>query len=284
MTNVESKSEVQHSTVQRRWPKPGSWPHKLFNLFYHSKVPQRLDWTTKLVDRFWDGISKTRLVELNFSRLGGKALIAAFSHLLPKEGRILDFGAGDGDLIEMMCKRGLQVAAYEPSMGRSRNLQKRLSGEPGFLGTVDTKSAEVFDVVLLIEVIEHILQDQLEDSLNLVARYTRTGGILIVTTPNNEDLELNMAYCPVSNTLYHRWQHVRSFTPESLGGLLAAYGFEQLAIHQLEYRDDLYLPYDAVWGSPTVVLPPHIEALRANRSTYTGSGMGLAYIGRRLSK
>ena len=244
--------------------------------------PARLQWTPELMEQFWNGIARTRLVELNFSRLGGKALIAAIAHVLPKDGRILDFGAGDGDLIELMCARGLHVAAYEPSEGRNQNLQKRVAGHPNFLGTVNTESSESFDVVMLVEVIEHILEEQLDSTLQLLARFTRLGGTLIVSTPNNEDLDLSMAYCPVSNTLFHRWQHVRSFTAESLASLLTRYGFEEIATHQLEYRDDLFLPYDDIWGSPeTAALPPHIAELRANRPTYAGSGMGLVYVGRR---
>ena len=234
------------------------------------------------MEQFWDGFSRTRLIELSFSRLGGKALIAATAHLLPRDGRILDFGAGDGDFIEHMCARGLHVAAYEPSEGRSLNLKNRLAGHPGFLGTVNAESSESFDVVTLVEVIEHILEEQLDSTLQLLARFTRPGGVVIVSTPNNEDLDLGMVYCPVSNTLFHRWQHVRSFTRETLAAMLARYGFEEIATHQLEYRDDLFLPYDDIWGSPeTVTLPPHIAELRANRPTYAGSGMGLVYVGRR---
>lgn len=246
--------------------------------------PVRLQWTPQLVERFWKGFSKTRLVELSFSRLAGKALIAAIAHLLPKDGRILDFGAGDGDLIEHMCARGLRVAAYEPSEGRSQNLRKRVAGHPSFLGAVNAKSSDSFDVVTLVEVIEHILEEQLDSTLRLLAHFTRPGGILIVTTPNNEDLDLGMAYCPVSNTLFHRWQHVRSFTHESLVTLLARYGFEEIVTHQLEYREELYVPYDEIWGTPeTATLPPHIAELRANRPTYTGAGIGLVYVGHRAS-
>lgn len=264
-----------------------AWFTRLLDRVWFSRSdpakPVRLRWTPELMDQFWDGFSKTRLVELSFSRGGGKALIAAIAHLLPKNGRILDFGAGDGDLIELMCTRGLHVAAFEPSKVRSQNLQKRLGGQSGFLGTVNPKSNESFDVVMLVEVIEHILEEQLQSTLELLARFTNPGGILIVTTPNNEDLDLNMAYCPVSNTLFHRWQHVRSFTRQSLPALLARYGFEEIVIHQLEYRGDLYVPYDEIWGNSSVAPPSHILGLRANRPTYTGSEMGLTYIGRRLA-
>lgn len=233
------------------------------------------------MDKFWDGFSMTRLVELSFSRGGGKALIAAVAHLFPKEGRVLDFGAGDGDLIELMCARGLRVAAYEPSKNRTETLKERLRSQKNFLGAINLTSKESFDVVMLVEVIEHILDEYLDDTLKLLARFTKPGGILIVTTPNNEDLDLGMTYCPVSNTLFHRWQHVRSFTPDSLVSLLAGYGFEAIATHQLEFRNDLFVPFDEVWGSQSATLPPYIQDLRANRATYVGSGMGLTYIGRK---
>ena len=243
--------------------------------------PVRLRWTPELMDKFWDGFSMTRLVELSFSRGGGRALIAAVAHLFPKEGRVLDFGAGDGDLIELMCARGLRAAAYEPSKNRTKTLKERLRSQENFLGAIDPASRESFEVVMLVEVIEHILDEYLDSTLKLLARFTKPGGILIVTTPNNEDLDLNMTYCPTSNTLFHRWQHVRSFTPGSLASLLAGYGFEEIATHQLEFRDELFVPFDEVWGSKSVTPPPYIGDLRANRATYVGSGMGLTYIGRR---
>ena len=48
---------------------------------------------------------------------------------------------------------------------------------------VTDASDKTFDVVLLIEVIEHILDEQLESSLKHLADFTKPGGLLIVTTP-----------------------------------------------------------------------------------------------------
>ena len=263
-----------------------AWFTKLLDRLWFSRndpaKPVRLRWTPELMERFWDGFSKTRLVELSFSRGAGRALIAAIAHLLPKNGRILDFGAGDGDLIELMCARGLRIAAYEPSKNRTLTLEERMRGQASFLGTVNPKSEELFDVVMLVEVIEHILEEQLGNSLELLAHFTRPGGILIVTTPNNEDLDLNMAYCPVSNTLFHRWQHVRSFTRESLASLLGEYGFEEVVTHELEFNNDLYVPYDVVWGSNcSEPVPSHMSEIRANRPVRIGAQNSLLYIGQR---
>jgi len=248
-------------------------------------TPERLRWTPELVECFWTGFSQTRLVEHSFARQGGKGLIAAIAHLLPKDGRILDFGAGDGEIIELMCERGLRAAAYEPSEGRNQILRDKLGKCYGFLGAVDMRSREQFDLVMMIEVIEHVLDEQLDSTLAKLAQFTRVGGTLIISTPNNEDLDLNMAYCPVSNLLFHRWQHVRSFTRETLGALLAKHGFEEIVTHELEFNNDLYVPYDEIWGSmqPDTPLPSHILEMRANRAVSIGSQSNLLYVGRRSS-
>lgn len=252
-------------------------------LALQATAPQRICWTPELVDRFWNGLSQTRLGEFSFSKLGGRSLIVAVDHLLPPEGQILDFGAGDGYLIKLMCERGLHVAAYEPSEGRIENLRSMLESHTGFLGVEGASSTEQYDFVMMAEVIEHILDEQLDKTLRRVSDFVKPGGVLVVTTPNNEDLELGMAYCPVSNTLFHRWQHVRSFTKDSLVELLAQYGFDEIATHHVGFNDSLYVPSDPLWGgaSSSTDLPSHIQELRANRPVRIGSESNLLYIGRR---
>lgn len=247
------------------------------------RIPERLRWTPELVEQFWNGFAQTRLVEYSFSKQAGRSLLIAVDHLLPRDGRILDYGAGDGYLIQLMCERGLSVAGYEPSTERAQHLTALLGGHSGFLGIESSVSDRSFDCVLMIEVIEHILDEQLDGTLSRLAQAIRPGGLLIVTTPNNEDLDLGMAYCPVSNMLFHRWQHVRSFTDATLRELLARYGFEEVVTHQVEFNDALYVPYDALWGSygGDSELPAHITAFRANAPTRLGGETNLLYIGKR---
>lgn len=245
--------------------------------------PRRLEWTPHLVERFWAGFAQTRLTEYAFSRHGGKSLILAVEHHLPKDGTVLDFGAGDGELAERLLERGYQVAVYEPSSRRERRLLGRVAGHEGFLGVVGPETTEQFDVVLMIEVIEHVLDQELDGVLRRVHRLLKDGGTLIVTTPNNEDLELGMAYCPVSNTLFHRWQHVRSFTGESLSCLLSRYGISPVVVHRIEFRPALFEPFDSRWGGQefTAESPSHLVALRTDIPTRMGSEANLLFIGRK---
>jgi hypothetical protein len=104
-----------------------------------------------------------------------------------------------------------------------------------------------------------------------------------VTTPNNEDLELGMAYCPVSNTLFHRWQHVRSFTGESLSCLLSRHGISPIVVHRVEFRAALFEPFDPRWGGQEFITesPSHLVALRADIPIRMGSEANLLFIGRK---
>ena len=244
--------------------------------------PRRIRWTPALVERFWQGFSQTRLVEHSFSRQGGRSLIIAVEHLLPRSGDVLDYGAGDGDLVQLMCERGLKMYAYEPSGKRIETLRNRLGKYTNFLGIVKPETNKCFDVVIVAEVIEHVLDEQIDVCLRRIHSLIRPGGLLIVTAPNNEDLDLGMAYCPISNTLFHRWQHVRSFTDRTLADLLSRYGFGEIASHHIEFNDALFVPYDPIWGSDTVTdMPSHIVELRANRPVRMGAENNLLYIGKR---
>jgi 2-polyprenyl-3-methyl-5-hydroxy-6-metoxy-1,4-benzoquinol methylase len=245
--------------------------------------PERLKWTPELVSRFWDGFSETELVHFTFSKQGGLSLLIAIDHLLPRDGEILDFGAGDGHLVKLLCDRGLRAAAYEPSEGRVEALKKRLARVEGFLGVVGKNTTGSFDLVIMAEVIEHLLDEEIDATLHRVADLTKPGGLLVITTPNDEDLELGMAYCPVSNLLFHRWQHVRSFSDETLVDLVCPYGFEAVVTHKVGFDPVVFLPHDrlAPASLDPAPLPDYIDKLRRNERVSIGSESNLLFLGRR---
>jgi 2-polyprenyl-3-methyl-5-hydroxy-6-metoxy-1,4-benzoquinol methylase len=246
-------------------------------------VPERLQWTPELVERFWNGIRQTRLIEFNFSRQAGKAFVLSIEHLLPPSGTVLDFGAGDGDLVALLLERGYRAAAYEPSEIRKKALATRFDAHPNFAGVVGSKERRSFDTVVLCEVIEHILDEDFDSVLRRIAQLTKAGGHVIVTTPNNEDLELGMCYDPVTNMMFHKWQHVRSFTAASLAQIIERYGFDELVTHQIGLDNNLFVPFDQLWGgaSPQIELPSYITHIRSNSPGTIGTQSNLLYIGTR---
>lgn len=264
-----------------------------------SPKPERLVWTNELVSKFWNGCSKTTLTQLSFGRQGGKGLSIAIDHLfhilenpslprnsdniISKNVEVLDYGAGDGDLLRVLCERGVKSSAFEISSGRRNLLEQRLLGTSNFLGVIDDKSNKKFDVIIMAEVIEHILDQDMDKTLRLIHNMLAPGGIVVITTPNNEVLENSDCYCANCNTLFHRWQHVRSFTNDSLRLLLSQYNFDEIVTHNIEFSDNLYLPYDHYYGDPEMHSPPsYLTDMWENKKTRFGSESNIVYLGRRI--
>jgi SAM-dependent methyltransferase len=202
---------------------------------------ERLTWTPELIARFWNALSQTRLLELAFSKLAGPYLYMVAKQYLSQSGRHLDFGAGDGDFVRLLVDRGVPTAAFEPSPARQAVIAACLDGRSPFLGCIGPDYRGVpFDVIFMFEVIEHILDDNLADTFALLDRLLAPNGRLIITTPSNEDLELACAVDPRGEILFHRWQHVRSLTRQSLSEILERFGFSLIVAHEIEISDRVF--------------------------------------------
>ncbi len=64
------------------------------------------------------------------------------------------------------------------------------------------------------------------------------GGWLVCTTPNDENLEAAMVFCPASGKIFHPMQHVRSWTAGSLAARMAAEGFADVAAWTTDFGAD----------------------------------------------
>jgi len=233
--------------------------------------PQRLVWTPELVNRFWDVVGTTALEAHSFARVAGRLfIIAAQAHLTPG-GRHLDFGAGDGTLTRLMIDAGFPTAAFEPSPERRASLERTLGGLSGFLG-IAAATDPPYDAVVMAEVIEHVVEEELASVLRAVYGFLRPGGRLVISTPHAEDLEASMVYCPVSNLLFHRWQHVRSLTPQSLAALLAPHGFRVVVTHLVEFSNfGFLLPPDRLRvPAPVAALWRRLRTVQLERRFRSG--------------
>ena len=63
-----------------------------------------------------------------------------------------------------------------------------------------------------------------------------------MTTPSNEDLEAGTVGCPACGCLFHRMQHIRSFTAETLTRMVEEAGFAPVVC-----RPKLLLPDPKIW-------------------------------------
>jgi len=178
-----------------------------------------------MVRRFWT-YQRTRPEEY-FSFQVGQVLVRRFRSYL--QGRVVDYGAGPGFLIDELLAAGVQCAAVEFGEEAVSELNDRFEKQRGFLGARSNDHlAEwkgTFDAVLLIEVVEHLYDRQLHDCLSAVCSLLKPGGRLIVTTPNEEDRTRSFICSPESGLLFHRYQHVRSWDSKSLADVLRTSGF-----------------------------------------------------------
>ena len=164
-----------------------------------------------------------------------------FQPFLDKTKSYLDFGGGDGHFAALLCSHGFRVATYELSGGRSDIAKQRLSAYgANYLGSVSPDTEMRFDGIFLIEVAEHVLDEDVEPTYRLIRSLLKPGGLLFLTTPNNEDLDLGSAYEPQSGLFFHRWQHVRSFDRAKLTAMLKPFGLHEVLIHQIDFRPESF--------------------------------------------
>jgi ubiquinone/menaquinone biosynthesis C-methylase UbiE len=109
--------------------------------------------------------------------------------------RVLDIGCGDGTLTFQLAQRcdhvwGVDDALLPLRLAREEFARRRAGHEPR-LSRADARrlpfAADVFDCVVLADVIEHIADA--EDVMDEAYRVLRTGGQILITTPRREGAE-----------------------------------------------------------------------------------------------
>lgn len=188
----------------------------------------QVEWTPEKIGQTWDFFSQGER-ELYFSVHSGAAIAERVDRELGlHDKRVLDFGCGRGDLLAMLYAQGIAAKGLEFSEESARATAERFRGEPLFQGVAAAPSELAdgsFDVILLVEVIEHLLDEQIPSTLADVRRLLAAGGSVVVTCPNDERLANETIRCPDCGAVFHRWQHMRALTPESISALFEAHGF-----------------------------------------------------------
>tara|TARA_A100001037_G_scaffold266372_3_gene258494 strand:+ start:5449 stop:6195 length:747 start_codon:yes stop_codon:yes gene_type:complete len=161
------------------------------------------------------------------SSLGSRGGDAALAGL-----KVLDVGCGAGLLAEAMARRGAQVIAIDPA---ENNIEiARAHAAAGGLdidyrvGSLETVGEDDFDVVLNMEVVEHV--ELLNEFLERASRRVVLGGLHFVATINRTlpafisaivGAEYVLRWLPKGT---HQWR--KFVKPAELAALLADVGFE----------------------------------------------------------
>lgn len=135
----------------------------------------------------------------------------------------LNVGVGRGGLEALLLKKGVLIHSLDPSENAIDNLRKQFAlgnrARVGFSQAIPFPDCH-FDVVVMSEVLEHLVDDVLHATLGEVRRVLKKGGRFIGTVPAEENLLDNRVMCPHCGEAFHRWGHLQSFNEERLSAML----------------------------------------------------------------
>jgi 2-polyprenyl-6-hydroxyphenyl methylase/3-demethylubiquinone-9 3-methyltransferase len=150
--------------------------------------------------------------------------------------RVLDVGCGEGQLTAAIADAGYRVlgldVAEEPlrrARSRHAGLELRRVQPDGEWPLADAS----FDVVWSGETIEHVADTA--RWLSELRRVLRSGGSLILSTPAHGPLTrlgLALSRRRFERRFDPRADHLRFYTPRTLGRLLEDFGFEQIEMRE----------------------------------------------------
>lgn len=198
------------------------------------KNAEKLKWTSTQVADFWNFIENSEVHrEQYFTKFYGENIINFLNYLVSFEGEILDYGCGFGYLTEKLLQQGISCHACDFSESAVELVNQKFENDILWKGAKHIKSSTLpyadnsIDLIICIETIEHILDEFLEETLQEFQRVLKPKtGRLFITTPNNENLDQGLIYCPNCHTLFHYYQHIRSFNIETLSELMNQYNFQ----------------------------------------------------------
>jgi len=168
--------------------------------------------------------------------LSSSSLLTQAEELIQGKGKLLDIGAGRGELLRAARNAGWEVEGIEPSSQFAQVAADysgaRIRSEPlEQCGFPDGS----FDCVVLAAVLEHLHNP--DETVREIARILRPGGVVFLDVPNEHGL-----YFKIGN-LYQKLRgrnwvvniaptfspfHLFGFGPRSLRALLAKHGLEPL--------------------------------------------------------
>jgi SAM-dependent methyltransferase len=205
-----------------------------------------IKWDDTKVSRLWDYYSRTPpYSELYFSKVFGDRILGYSKLPMARQIEVLDFGCGPGFIWDHMLRLGARwfYTGVDFSADSVARLRRKAQGHAQFRSAEHVSRLPTtlpdgrFDAVLMIEVVEHLGDAHLDATLSEAARLLKQGGVIVITTPNEEDLAKSTKFCPECGAVYHEWQHVRSWSAQSLAARLKPYGLDLRFAKTLDFAD-----------------------------------------------
>ncbi len=139
-----------------------------------------------------------------------------------KEIRILDLGCGFGGFLKVIKDagyshiEGIEFSGDDVAYAHHFGLKEVLQGD--ILEMLKILDPQQYDIVLLLDVIEHFERDQVLSILNNSFRILKTGGSVVIHVPNAEGIF-------GSRIRYSDYTHEMAYTAKSLAQISTYAGF-----------------------------------------------------------
>jgi len=149
--------------------------------------------------------------------------------------KALDIGCGRGEWIGLLAKHGIVCKGIDLDKGMLKACkQQKFDVEYGdgiaYLGTLEDKSLMVISA---FHVVEHISFEQLQRLVEESLRVLKPGGLLIMETPNPENIKV------ATENFYNDPTHIKPIPARLLSFLPEFYGFAKVKVLRLQEQKDL---------------------------------------------
>ena len=194
--------------------------HALSESYQNSTYPEMPDLSSA---QLWDSLAEGKdIPEFRSRRL------SAVARRVPFGARVLDVGIGWGEIIPMILSRGnSSYTGVDFSEKIVAEVSKKFPKCNLIVGGLEGVSG-LFDVVMALEVCEHILPRNIFSFFAQLKCVLAEDGRLIVTVPVYENLRAMTLRCPSCGHFHNRMGHVRAYSPELIKAELRLAGFEVL--------------------------------------------------------
>jgi SAM-dependent methyltransferase len=184
---------------------------------------------------------------------------------IPLDVPVVDLGCGRGEWLELLAEKGLPAYGVDTNAsyveaGRAKGLDVREGDARSHLSGVAPRS---LGAVTALHIVEHLHVDAVIELLDLAARALHPGGVLIVETPNPDNVFVG------SSSFYLDPTHVRPMPPLLLSYLVGARGFSDIEVRPLKRAPRLHVDIgDGPWSTDVAELWDYIETRIAGAEDY----------------